>query len=326
MNSNKEDRFGMFLKVDLYLVTYAADLAFNPAIATTQTSLNSLINLIAQADSTATRDITGFTAAKNQHRANQIAEFKRVRAGLMGYYTATPDIKVKTIIDFPDSDIDKFRDSELYMKTDQVLDIALPIKALLTPFGVAEAQVDALATLNSLWPSLEPIGRKEEAVNKASAKDVDRYFEQTHNLLDNTLDSYMKVVQYNNPNLYDQYQTARMIDDSGGNSGTEGYNTQTFTIPAGGTMSWLVSDEGVTIPPEVQVYARAITTTMYICTTPTSGGSCALGAGTFVAEKGVTYKDAIGNMGIDLNNLYLNITNPSGEDGVIRVGVKDDED
>ena len=326
MDSNKEDRYGMFLKVDLFLQNNADDLDFNPAIAATQTTLHSYISLIAQADSTATRDITGFTAAKNQHREDQIAQFKLVRAGLMGYFTALPDIKAKTIIDFNDSDIDKFRDSELYMKTDQVLDIALPVKTLLVPYGVAEAQVDALETLNNAWQALEPIGRLEEAVNKASAKDVDRYFELTFKLLDDTLDSYLKVVQYNNPNLYSQYQTARMIDDSGGGSDTTGYNTQNIIIPANGTMSWPIGNPGFPVPPELQVYARAITNTMYICTSPDGSGSCTLAPTTFVAEKGVTFKNNIGSMNIDLNNNYIHITNPSDDDGIIRVGVKDDED
>jgi hypothetical protein len=326
MDSHKEDRYSMFLKVDLFLQNNATDLAFNPAIATSQTTLHSYISLIAQADSTATRDITGFTAAKNQHRADQIEQFKLVRAALMGYYTTSPDIKVKEIIDYEDSEIDKFRDSELYMKTDQVLDIALPIKTMLVPFGATAAQVDALDTLNNAWQALEPIGRLEEAVNKASAKDVGRYFDKTFKLLDDTLDSYLKVVQYNNPNLYDQYLTARMIDDSGGNSGTDGYLTQDMIIPAGGTISWPMGEPGTQVPPETQVYVRAITNTMYVCTTAAPEGTCAPGAGTFVADKGVTFKGNIGSMGLDLNNHYIHITNPSADDGIIRVGVQDDDD
>src|SRR5688572_26579564 len=102
MDSNQEDHYGMYLKTDLYLVKNALALAFNTAIATTRTALNSLINAIAQADSTATRDLTGFTEAKNLHKADQLLLFKIVRAGLMGYYTTNPDPAKKVIINYTD--------------------------------------------------------------------------------------------------------------------------------------------------------------------------------------------------------------------------------
>jgi hypothetical protein len=319
MNSAQEDRFGMYLKVDLFLVTHALDLAFNPAIGTGRTALNSLISLISQSDSTATRNITGFTAAKNLHRAQQIAQFKLVRAGMLGYYTANPDIKNKTIVNFTDSEIDKFRDSELYMKSDQVLDLALPVKALLLPFGVAAAEVDSLETLNNIWQAMEPIGRQEEGVNKASAEDVVKYMAQAISLLTDTMDSYLKVVQYTNPNLYSQYLTARMIDDSGGNSGSEGFEVQTITVPSGGTVTFPM--EG---PPSAdeEIYIRAIDGSVYLCGSTTPVAACTPGAGTFLAERGVTFKGLMANLGIDFNQPYVNLTNPSPDIVTVRIGTK----
>lgn len=322
MNSAQEDHYGMYLKVDLMLGTNATDLAFNPAIATNKTILHSLINLIAQADSTATRDITGFTAAKNEHRTQQIAQFKLVRAAMMGYYTTNPDIKSKTIIDFNDSEIDKFRDAELYIKTDQVLDLALPVKALLDTFGVTSGEVDALEALNEAWQSLEPIGRQEEGVNKAAREDVGRYMEQANKLLKNTLDSYLKVVEYTNPNLYSRYLTARMIDDSGGNSGTEGYDVQTVNIPAGGSV--IVPLGSGPIDPASEIYLRAISGSVYVCTTNLPANPCEAG-NSFELVQGKTFKDKIGNLGIDLNNSHLQITNPGLTEAVVRAGVKDGE-
>ena len=319
MDSNQEDHYGMYLKVDSFLVTNATGLAFNPAIATTRTVLNSLISSIAQADSTATRNITGFTAAKNEHRLQQLTQFKLIRAALMGYYTANPDIKAKTLIKFTDTDIDEFRDPDIFIKTDQLLDLALPIKTLLVPYGVTGAQVDALQTLNDAWPALEPSGRMEEAVNKASGEDVDRYMEQTRTLLDNTLDSYLKVVQYNDPNLYSQYQTARMIDDSGGNSGTEGYNTQTTTVPPGGSVNFPVGPGPIN--PDLQLYIRVVTTGggVVICTTGIPASPCVNG---FQLTSGITFKDTISAMGIDLNLPNLQITNPGLSPVVVRAGAK----
>lgn len=321
MNSKQEDRYGMFLKVDFYLVAQALLLAFNPAIAATRTVLNSLINAIAQADSTATRDISGFTVAKNEHRTSLLQLFKKVRAGLMAYYTNDPDPKKKLIIDFTDTAIDNFRDPEIYIKTDQLLDLALPIKALLVSSGVTEAEVDSLKTLNDAWPAMEPLGRMEEAVNKASRKDVSLFIEQTDNLLDKTLDSYMKVVQYNNPNLYSQYQTARMIDDSGGGSDSSGYDVTNITIVAGA--SYLLPVGSSTIPPELDVYFRVVSSgaTIKVCTTNLPAMPCASG---YDLVAGVTFKGLFSTLGLDMNMSNVQLTNPGATDVVLRVGIKDE--
>lgn len=322
MTSKQEDKYGMYLKVSLYLSTHAPDLAFNPAIAATEVSLHSLTTAIAQADSTATRDITGYTAAKNEHRAQQIASFKLVRAGMMGYLTANPDIKSLQIIDFTDSDIDKFRDSELYMKTDQLLDLALPVKMDLVPYGVTDAQVDALDTMNGAWQAIEPTGRQEEGVNAAARKDVGRLMGQTDTLINDTLDNYLKVLQYNDPNLYDQYLTARMIDDSGGQSDSTGYDLQDFSIPAGGSVNFPVGPGP--IAAETQLYIRVVSQGggVYVCTTDIPASPCTTG---YLAQSGITYKGPIGNLGIDLNLPNVQFTNPGTNDVLVRAGTKKNE-
>jgi hypothetical protein len=322
MTSEQEDKYGMYLKVDLLLVTYATELSFNPNIALTRTALNTLINAIAQADSTATRDITGYTVAKNQHRSQQVALFKKVRAGMMGYLTGNPDVKKRLIVDFSDSDIDKFRDTELYMKTDQVLDIALPVKTLLVPYGVADTDVEALDTLNAAWLMTEPTSRQEIGVNKAARKDVSRFMEQADMLITETLDNYLKVVQYNNPNLYDQYLTARMIDDSGGQSDSTGYEIISLTIPAGGSVNFPAGPGP--IEEQVEIYLRVVTQGggVYVCTTNVPASPC---TGGYQLLSGITYKGPIGNLGLDLHLPVLQITNPGLTEVIVRAGVKEEQ-
>lgn len=323
MTSEQEDKYGMYLKVDLFLVTYATELGFNPNIALSRTALNTLINAIAQADSTATRDISGYTVAKNQHRLQQIDMFKKVRAGMMGYLTGNPDVKKRMIVDFSDSEIDKFRDAELYMKTDQVLDIALPVKALLVPYGVAAADVDSLDTLNAAWLLTEPTSRQEIGVNKAARKDVSRFMQQADLLLNDTLDNYLKVVQYNNPNLYDQYLTARMIDDSGGQSDSTGYEVTSLTVPAGGSVNFPVGPGPISAL--LEIYLRVVTQGggVYVCTTPVAASPCTSG---YQLTSGITYKGPLVNLGLDLNLPVLQITNPGFTDVIVRAGVKEEEE
>lgn len=307
----------MYLKVDLFLVINAIALGFNPAIAIVRTALNSLINAIAQADSTATRDITGYTEAQKAHKADLLLHFKIVRAGLMGYYTGNLDPAKKLIIDHTDTAIDEFRNAEIYIKTDQLLDIAIPVKALLVPFGVTEAQVDALETLNNAWPAIEPSNRMEQALNKASGEEVDRLMLQTETLLDKTLDSYLKIVQYNDPVLHSQYLTARMIDDSGGGSGSDGYNVETLTIPAGGSIILPVSNGP--IEPLTDIYLRAVNQKVFVCTTDLPASPCVVG---YELIAGQTFKGAIQGMGLDLMKQNLQLTNPGPDDAKVRAGKK----
>lgn len=317
MDSSQEDHYGMYLKVDFFLVARATDLAFNPAIATTRTSLNTLINSIAQADSTATRNITGYTIAKNEHREAQLTQFKLVRAALMGYFTANPDIRKKKLIDFNDSDIDRFRNDELYAKTDQLLDVALPVKALLVPFGVAAADVDALNTMNDAWNMIEPSNRMEQAVNIAALKDVNILMPKVEDLLHNTLDSYLKVVQYTNPNIYSQYQTARMIDDSGGGSDSAGYDVQNLTVPPNGSLLFDIGSSG--IPADLSVYLRAINGSLKVCTTNLPAGACTDG---FDLVQGETFKGNFKELGLDDTKTNIQFTNNSPVVVALRAGVK----
>jgi len=207
------------------------------------------------------------------------------------------------------------------MKTDQVLDLALPVKALLVPYGVTGAQVDALDSLNQLWPSLEPIGRQEEGVNKAAGEDVDRYMPKVTELLTKTLDGYLKVVQYNNPNVYSQYQTARMIDDSGGNSGTEGYDIQNYVIPPGGSVIFEIEDSP--IPADMELYIRVVSTGggITICTTNLPASPCTAG---YTLTAGTTFKNQISAIGLNLSLSNLQFTNPGLTEVIVRAGAKNE--
>lgn len=319
MNSKQEDKFGMFLKTDQILVVHALILAFNPAIATARTVLNTFINAIAQADSTTTRDITGYTQAKNDHKNAQSALFKIVRAGLMAHFTTNLDVAIREVINFSDTEIDYFRDAELYMRTDQLLDVALPVKNSLATSGVTATQVEDLDTMNQAWYAIEPSSRIQEGVNKAAGEMVDVIFVQTDNHIKNTIDNLMKVMQYNNANIYSQYLTARMIDDSGGSSGSDGYEVSNLTVPAGGSILLPVFSSGGGIPADLDVYLRAINGNVTVCTTNLPANPCSSG---FALQQGATYKGLFSGLSLDMSNSAIQFTNNSVNNVIVRAGTK----
>jgi len=60
-----------------------------------------------------------------------------------------------------------------------------------------------------------------------------------------------------------------------------------------------------------------------LCGSPTPVAACTPGAGTNLAQRAETFKGLISGMGIDFNQPYINITNPSPDAVTVRVGTKD---
>jgi hypothetical protein len=315
MDSITEDRTGTLVKVNQFAIDNTAALAVNPNIETERALLEADTERIFQNDSTATRPLEGFTQMKTNAREDLEDIVLLVRAGCVGYYTLNSDPGKLMIVNFADTKVLKARDSELYVLADQVHDIADPVKALLGPFQVTVANVDAIPTLKQAYKDVLQLPRTEEAISIAAAKERDRFVDKCFNVTLPKIDAYMLPFKYTNATLFSKYETARAIDNSGGGSDSAGYDVQNYALAPGATVSF-----GAVPAPDRQIYLRQIggTDGVIVCTAALATDACAAG---FVMVPAVAVKKAFGDLGLS-GGAVVNFTNPGTETVTVRAGFK----
>lgn len=319
MTSYQEDRFGTLLKIDLFNSRNTATLSINPIFATIDNELDDLRAEILANDVLAIRDLSGFTEAKADKRKQLEQKLYLVCNGLRGHFAGLGDKINRKQIDLEKSHIETISEELLNTESELVWKTADPLKALLGPNQVTAADVDALQTLRQDFVGMMKVNRYEEATGKAARENLVTLFEKAFNEVLAKLDELMMPFASTNATLYSEYKTCRAIDDSGGNSGTEGYDVNNFTVPSGGSLIIPIGGGSEPIPPDTQVYFRAVNGSVVICTTELPANPCTDG---FQLIQGVTFKDEIGKMGLDLNLKNIQVTNPTGIDVVVRAGVK----
>ena len=319
MDSREEDKYGMFLKMESLLTARAALLSVNPAFADILTELTANDLAITQADSTANRNLTGFTINKQEKRIALNNSVLTVAAATRGYYTTNYDSTKQKLATLTRTKVEDEKDAEIITLADSVHDVAEPVKALLAPWGVASGDVDNLLVLVNAYRPTVVAQSRETDVSVVANADMDKLFAANDKLLNEQFDQQFAVYEFTNSSLYLEGRLARAIDDSGGNSGSEGYDVQTLTVPANGTVTFSLDN-----PPASysELYIRAVNGSVYLCGSPTPVAACTPGSGTFLAQRGETFKGPVDNLGIDLNQPHLNITNPSPDAVIVRVGTK----
>lgn len=317
MNDQLEDKLGMYIKVDTFATNNAAALAANAQIEATRVVVHDNILNIIQLESIATRDLSGFGEAKGDAAQLLINRVLLVRGASTGYFTANPDKGKKRIVEFPTGDIQKLRDKDLLSLADQVHDIADPVKATLTAFGCTAAQVDSLVTLSTAYLTISELPRSEQGLSKAAGNERDRVFGKTDDVLTDGMDDYLIVFEQTNAQLYDQYQTARMIDDSGGGSGTDGFTVQNYELPPGVAVPF----GPIPTPVDREVYMRQLggTVGVLVCTKPLETEACTSG---FILTPSETVKQPWSAFGLT-DNAWVIFTNPGAESVTVRAGLRD---
>lgn len=319
MNSLQEDEFGMFVTVDLFLGDRAADMVANPIIGMIKVIINTNITDIVQADSIATRNLAGFTTAKSQKRTQLEQSILSIAGAARGYYTSVvPDETKKALVRLTKSQVEDARDSDVIVIADRIHDVADPIKTLLAAYEITDIMVDNLPLLVNQYRALLQAPRREETVSARAGLEVDKEFADTRKQLDD-LDDNTALYEYTKPLLFQEYKMCRAIMNSGGNSGSEGYDVSNTTIPAGGSIA-IPLNLGSGTNPDPDVYLRVIggNSGIQLSTSNDSNPSTPI----YTLQAGITFKGAISGLGLDLNKPNLIAYNPGTTSVVVRAGNK----
>lgn len=318
MNDLQEDKFGMYFKTSHFLSVNSATLAVNPLIAVLKTTLDTAIADITAQDVIAQTDIRGYTEAKNDAETVLEDSVLHIARGLHGYYSSLGDKGMTRKVDMSKSEVLNSRDGNLNTQAEIIYGIAEPVKALLAPHLVSVADVDALLTRRLAFMALFSVPREKQGDGKAAREELTRLFASVDQGLDTDLDAQLAVYESVNPVLFSKYRTARMIDDSGGGSGSEGYDLQNFTVPAGGLVQF-----GATPLPAREIYLRNLSDGgVFLCTTDGTTGPCSAG---YILNGHALVKTAFGALGLNPALPLVQFSNNGSEDVLVRAGLKAEE-
>jgi hypothetical protein len=251
MNDTEVEHVSMFVKVKTFLTRKAPQLVATPIISTTlQPAFNNKVQEILEEDEDASSTITGNTEFKRQLRLSVENRAFEIGAAVAGYYTLTvPNRVLSEKCNYQRSELTRMRDMILYVKCAKIHEIAEPVKNLLLPFGITDTDVDDFGTaLSAYFTDLE---NPRDAIGEraASGRQVERLIDQAFDILENQLDVVMKVYAQRDPELYDYYQNARSIDQTGGGAIPD--EDEEIVLPAS---QWI----GFVMPPEVTAGSRIV--------------------------------------------------------------------
>jgi hypothetical protein len=213
-----ENRLSMYQKVNGYLALHAAETSSIAAIATLKTQLDANINAILLLASVADADVTGTTVDKQNKRNAAKTALLKVSTACVAHASMNNLIKLKEKCDLTPSSIDYLRDNDFYAYCKTVSTEANAVGAALAPFGVLPANIAALDTAaNAFFANIQDPRLQINEASKARI-DYEIKFQETSDLINLKLDNVMTVFISSNPSLYNGYQGARSIDDTGAQS------------------------------------------------------------------------------------------------------------
>lgn len=216
MENRRENKVSMFRKVETFLALRATELAPVAAIADAQLQLSNNLEAILDNAVNTGADLTGFTETKRVARkALEDSIYIVAGAGSIYYTKISPDLGNRKILTFSRSDLERQRDTDLYVTGVRVKDLTTGISTLLVPYGITATDYTNFETrLTAYYDSLQ-LPRSKQGESSAALKQMERLIAETDTLLDKELDVLMRYFKVNNATIYDEYLVARAIDDTG---------------------------------------------------------------------------------------------------------------
>lgn len=254
MTDTQENKLSMYIKVDTFLTNNAAALTSVTQIAGVKTDLETIIDDITTAAGLVTDDTTGYAIDKANKRADLEAIMLKVSFAAASYYASINNPVGFKTADYTRSELHGARDSDLYTRAKRLHTVVTPIAANLSDFNSGPADVTDLDTKKEAFFDVIQNPQVKRGEKSAAVIDVENLFSTGDEKLF-LLDTYMDTFEAVNFNLYNQYLSARAIDDlgGGGGSGEDILETVQDNIAASATSS------AINIPANTQSVRMTVT-------------------------------------------------------------------
>ncbi len=215
MNDQLENQLSMFQKVQGHAVIHSAALATVPAIPLLHTEFNGYVTTILTTAGAATADLTGFAVDKQNKRADFTNALLNVSTAYAAWAYNTGIARAGKRFDDNPAALNAMRDSEIYTYAQDLLQIATPLLASITPYLSTPLDLTILTAKAAEYLAL--INQPKTQIDDRAAKLIalKSVFDKAMDLLRIRLDNVMRVFIVRNPLVYNSYQFTRGIDDTG---------------------------------------------------------------------------------------------------------------
>lgn len=224
MTNRNEDKLSMYEKVQLFLNNHISTLSSiiaNTAVAKTDfdQKIQDLMNTIASAG----MQTTGYTQIKENARLQLETSLLKIMRGLKAVAIDNNYLDLKAKSAYTRTDVERMRDSEIYTTTLRILDLTQTYQTQLTNYAITSINLQDLKNYNNAFFAVIQLPKDKIGERASYNQLIELQMASVDALLKERLDVYMDLIEFDFPQLYAQYKSARAIDTSGGNTSNKTY-------------------------------------------------------------------------------------------------------
>lgn len=215
MRNTWENILSMLLAVRNVLTTNLAKITPIASFLSAYQALVADIAVIETLQAETQQDIKGITITKTEARNLLVSLTRKVQAGLLSYAVSINNQELKESINFKNADYNKARDTDLVAICSTVYTQANANAAALVPFGIVQADIDAILAQIAVFELI--ISKPREAIvgREVKLKELREQLDFAVGLLKQQIDVYMELFRESEAEFYNNYFTAREIGDNG---------------------------------------------------------------------------------------------------------------
>ena len=216
MTTVEQNQFNMMKSVDQFFTNNQSFLSTHPAIVAAANKLKSQIGDINSQSQVQAVSTKADTAIKTDTKSGIIDTVLKVAAGMAAHAATTGDTRLKMAAHITRSELKKMSETELVIKIRATYDAALPLATELAPWGVTQADIDALNAGADQFTTQSPGIRNLRAKTVQATINMKAKLDETNTHIKSILDPMMLPFKNLNPTLHGEYLNARNILDLGG--------------------------------------------------------------------------------------------------------------
>ncbi len=224
MTAKQRNKLAMYVAVNHVFGLFKDDLNTIPALAEAMGQFDSIVKLIHEIYQVQ----QGYSASSSQLKMKEEAEMIQASiqvAAVVYAYAHTqqkPDLEVKVKVS--PSSLRGMTDEELLAACRNILQIARGIVAELADYGVSEESLNLLEGDINDFAALVGSPRGEIITRSQATRELKLEFKKADDLLKNSIDKLMLMMELTQPKAYNSYRAARIIVDLKGKGGGDESN------------------------------------------------------------------------------------------------------
>jgi hypothetical protein len=183
----------------------------SPPLVAAIAELKALIEQIEEIQQVTGEDNSGLSTSKNQKKEALIKRAFELASNLFAMATRTKDTVLQAKVNFPISDLENMRDSELASKCKSLAELARSYQPQISEYGSTVEKLTQFELLGEQFKSSLPARRISVSELKAANIKLKELLKQSTDLLNDQIDRMLVQFETTYPEFYASYLNARKV-------------------------------------------------------------------------------------------------------------------